>query len=68
MLVRVWRKGDPLTLLVEMQTGAATLSNSMEAPQNAKTELPYNLVIALLRIYPKDTKILIQRDTCIPML
>ena len=32
-----------------------------------KIELPYNPVIALLGIYPKDTKILIQRDTCTPM-
>ena len=30
------RKGNPLTLLVGMQTGAATLENSMEAPQKVK--------------------------------
>ena len=30
-----------------------------------KIELPYVLEIALLCIYPKDTKIQIQRDTCI---
>ena len=29
-----------------------------------KIELPYGPAIALLGIYPKDTKILIQRDTC----
>ena len=28
MLERVWRKGNPLTLLVGMQTSAATLENS----------------------------------------
>ena len=32
-----------------------------------KTELPYDPAIALLGIYPKDTKIVIQRDTCSPM-
>ena len=32
-----------------------------------KIELPYDLAIALLGIYPKNTKILIQRDTCTPM-
>jgi len=32
-----------------------------------KIELPYNPVISLLGIYPKNTKILIQRNTCIPM-
>ena len=34
MLVRMWRKGNPPTLLVGMQAGVATLENSMEAPQN----------------------------------
>ena len=29
-----------------------------------KIELPYDPEIALLGIYPKDTEILIQRDTC----
>ena len=30
------RKENPLTLLVGMQTGAATLENSMEVPQKVK--------------------------------
>jgi len=32
-----------------------------------KIELPYDPVIVLLDIYPKNTKTLIQRDTCTPM-
>ena len=32
MLERVWRKGNPLTLLVGMQTSTATLENSVEIP------------------------------------
>jgi len=32
MLVRMQRKGNPLTLLVGMQAGAATLENSMVVP------------------------------------
>ena len=32
-----------------------------------KIELPYDLAILLLGIYPKDTKTLIQKDTCILM-
>ena len=32
-----------------------------------KIELPYDPAIALLGIYPKDIKMLIQRDTCTPM-
>jgi len=36
MLVRMQRKGNPLTLLVGMQTGTATLENSMEVHQKIK--------------------------------
>ena len=36
MLVRMGRKGNPLTLLVGMQAGAATLENSMEVPHKVK--------------------------------
>ena len=32
MLERVQRKGNPLTLLVEMQTSTATMENSVEIP------------------------------------
>ena len=51
MLARMQRKGNPPTLLVGMQAGAATLENSMEVPQKVETELPYDLAIALLGIY-----------------
>ena len=50
-----------------MQAGAATLENSMEVPQKLEIELPYNPAIALLGIYPRDTGVLFQRDTCTPM-
>ena len=30
MLERVWRKGNPLTLLVGMQTSTATMENRVE--------------------------------------
>ena len=32
MLERVWRKGNPLTLLVGRQTSTATMENSVEIP------------------------------------
>ena len=32
----MWGKGNPGALLVGMQTGAATVENSMEFPQNTK--------------------------------
>ena len=59
MLVRMWRKRDPSALLVGMQTGAATLENSVWFLKNLKTELPYDPAIALLGIYLKDTGVLI---------
>ena len=36
MLVRMRSKGNPPTLLVGMQAGAATLENSMEIPQKVE--------------------------------
>ena len=35
MLERVWRKGNPLTLLVGMQTSIATMENSVEIPMHS---------------------------------
>ena len=36
VLVRLWRRRNPLTLLVGTQTTAATLENSMEVPEKVK--------------------------------
>ena len=38
MLERMRRKGNPRALLVGMQTGEATVENSMEFPQKIKNE------------------------------
>ena len=63
----MWRKGNPLTLLVGMQVGAATLGNSVEILKKLKIELPYDPVITLLGIYPKDTDAVKRRAICTPM-
>ena len=64
----MWRKGNPLALLVGMWTGAATLENFVEVCQRKlKIELPYDAAIALLGIYPKDTDAVKRRNTCTPM-
>ena len=55
MLARMQRKGQPLRKTV------------WRFLKNLKIELPYDLAIALLGIYPQDTNILIQRGTCTPM-
>ena len=54
-----------LTVLVGMQTGTATMENSVEIPLKTRIELPYNPEIPLLGIYPKETKI--ERDICTPL-
>ena len=65
MLERVWRKGNPLTLLVGMQTSTATMENSVEIPKKLEIELPYKPAIPLLGIHTEETRI--ERDTCTPM-
>ena len=66
MLERMWRNGNPLALLVGMQTGA-TLENSVEVPQKMKNRATYNPAIALLGIYPRATGVLMHRGICTPM-
>ena len=53
MLTRMWRKGNPLTLLVGMHTSAGTVENSVEIFQKLKLELPYDLGISHLYILKK---------------
>ena len=66
MLERVWRKGNPLTLLVGMQTSTATMENNVEISlKKLETELPYDPAIPLLGIHNEETRI--ERDTCTPM-
>jgi len=60
-------KKEPHALLVVMQTGAATVENSMKFPQKIKIEIPYDLVILLLGIYTKKMKT-IPKDTCSPIV
>ena len=58
---RLWRKGSPPTLLVEMFIGRVTMENSMEFLEKLKIKLLYDPEIPLLSIYLE--KILIQKDT-----
>ena len=60
----MWRKGIPLTLLVGMQTGTATMENIVEITLKTGNSL-YDPAIPLLGIYPEETGN--ERDTCTPM-
>ena len=48
VLGRMWRKGNPLALLVGMQTGAATLEISMEVPQKVENRTTSNCITGYL--------------------
>ena len=50
-----------------MQTGAATMENSMEFPQNLKMELPFDPAIPLLGLYPQNPETPIQKNLCTPV-
>ena len=62
MLERVWRKGNPLTLLVGMQTSTAAMWRFLK---KLEIELPCDPTIPLLGIHTKETRS--ERDTCTPM-
>ena len=64
---RVWRKGNPLVLLVGMQIDRITMEDSKEISFKKKSGIkpPYGPEIPLLGIYPEETKI--EKDTCIPI-
>ena len=65
MLERVWRKGNPLALLVGMQIDTAIMENSRRLLKKLGTNLPYDPAVPLRGIYPEETKI--EKDTCNPM-
>ena len=43
------------------------MENNMEVPQKLKIEIPYDPAASLLSIYPKEIKLLAQKDICTPM-
>ena len=51
-----------------MQTGAATVENSMEFTQKTKNETIFWLAIPLLRLYPKNSETPIQKTICTPIV
>ena len=57
MLERVWRKGNPLTLMVGIPTSTAAMENSVEISlKKLEIELPYDPAIPLLGIHTEETK------------
>ena len=62
---RVWRKGNPLTLLVGMQTVQPLCRTVSRFLKKLETELPYDPAIPLLGIHTEETRI--EGDTCTPV-
>ena len=57
VLEMLWRKRNPSTLLVGMQTGADTLENSMEFPQKTKDGIVFLCSNPLLGQCPKNPEL-----------
>jgi hypothetical protein len=53
---------------VGIEISTTTMESSMEFLKKLKKELPYDPVIPLLGIYPKECKIGYNRDTCTSMV
>ena len=65
----MWRKGNPHTLLMEMQVSSASTENITEPPQKTKTTTGWSSN-SILSIYPKTPikkKTIIQKVICTPM-
>ena len=65
MLERVWRKGNPLTLLVGMQTSTVAMEDSGDSLKKMGIELPYDPEIPLLGMHREETRI--ETNTCTPL-
>ena len=61
------RKWNPIALLVGLQTGATTMANIWNFLRKINMEVPFNVAIALLRLYTKNPETPIQKNLCTPM-
>ena len=65
MLKRVWRKGNPLTLLVECKLVQPLWRTVWRFLKKLEVELPYDPGVPLLGIHTEETRI--EREMCTPM-
>ena len=65
MLESVWRKGNPLTLLMECKLVQLLWRTVWKFLKKLVIELPYDPAIPLLGMYTEETRI--ERDTCTPV-
>ena len=65
MLERVWRKGNPLTLLVGSKLVQPLWRTVWRFLKKLEIEMPYDPAIPLLGIHTEEIRI--ERDMCTPM-
>ena len=65
MLERVWRRGNPPTLLMRGKLVQPLRKTIWRLLKKLKTDLPYDPAIPPLGIYPDKT--IIQKDSRMPM-
>ena len=53
--------------MVGMQTGEATVENSIKFLRKLKMELPFGPAIPLLGLYPKSPETPVQKNPCTPI-
>ena len=58
MLARLWREGNPCSLLVECKLVQLMWKTGWKFLKKLKIELPYDPAIPLLSTYPKNPKTL----------
>lgn len=52
---RIWREGNSCAVLVKTESYTTIMENSVKIPEKTRRELPYEPVISLLGIHPKET-------------
>ena len=62
----MWEKGNPIALLVGIQTGAATVKVVWRYPKILKMDLPFDPAIPVLGIYQKEPTTLIRKNISTP--
>ena len=65
MLERIWRKGNPLTLLMRCKLVQPLWKTVWRFLKKLEIEQPYDPAISLLGIHTEETRT--ERDTCTPM-
>ena len=67
MFVRMWKKGNSYIVGGNVNWYNHYGKQYGSSSKKVKIELPYDPAIPLLGIYPKEKKLLSQRDVCTPM-